>query len=81
MPSSCFLVERLFPLWVAETEAALARGDAPDPGMVAEILKEAQRARTAEESLRKACGEAVRHLREKSPDAAEATLQRALEIR
>jgi hypothetical protein len=81
MPSTCFLVERLFALWVTETEAALARGEAPDPVMVAEILKEAQRARDAEARLRKACGNAVRHLRNESPQAAEAALEQALEIR
>jgi hypothetical protein len=66
---------------VTETEAALARGEAPDPGMVAEILKEAQRARAAEERLRKAFGDAVRLLRDESSHAAEAILQQALEIR
>ena len=81
MPNTCYLVERLFPLWVREVEAALERGEIPDADMVAEILKEAQRAREAEEHLRKAGGNAVRLLREDQPESAKTTLEEALEIR
>lgn len=81
MPNACFLVERLVPLWVKEVETALERGETPDPAMVAGIASETQRARQAEERLRKACGEAVRLLREECPEAARAALEEVLEIR
>lgn len=81
MPNACFLVERLFPHWAQEIEAALERGEALDFAMVAGVTGEAQRARLAEERLRKACGEAVRLLREDHPEEARHLLEAALEMR